>query len=243
MASEGASWGEEGYGAQDAQIQHSDEQVDNFAQDSHVSGDAADNGTEDGGDYDPESVTLGTPSYVPEATASATPSQRQPSKPKMSGGFLVEASDDEDEEPTNGSAEPTASNSHSQASAPNASPQVNSGVVPIPAPSVPSNVTPALAGLDPVALLEARVKEDPRGDMDAWLNLIADHRRNSRLNEARSTYSRFLEVFPQAVSNFQCALNFERLTLSRPISGWSGSRWNSAWTILLMQSSSLAGVL
>lgn len=205
MASEGASWDEEGYGAQDAQIQHSDEQVDNFAQDSHVSGDAADNGTEDGGDYDPESVTIDTPSQVPETAASAPPSQRQPSKPKMSGGFLVEASDDEDEdeEPTNGSMEPTASNFQSQASAPNPSTLVNSGVVSIPNPNVPSNVTPALAGLDPVALLEARVKEDPRGDMDAWLNLIADHRRNSRLNEARSTYGRFLEVFPQAVSQYR----------------------------------------
>ena len=201
MASEGASWGEEGYEAtQGAQDQHSDEQLDNFAQDSHVSGDAADNGTEeDGGDYDPESVTIGTPSQVPEKVASATPSQQQPSKPKMSGGFLVEASDDEDEAPANVSTQATSTNSQTQAPIPTPSPQVNAGALSVP-PSVPSNVTPAINSLDPVALLEARVKEDPRGDMDAWLNLIADHRRNSRLNEARSTYNRFLDVFPQAVS-------------------------------------------
>jgi cleavage stimulation factor subunit 3 len=30
--------------------------------------------------------------------------------------------------------------------------------------------------------------------------LIADHRRSSRLDQARSTYNRFLEIFPQAVS-------------------------------------------
>jgi cleavage stimulation factor subunit 3 len=56
-----------------------------------------------------------------------------------------------------------------------------------------------MAGLDPVALLEARIKEDPRGDMDAWLNLIADHRRRNKLDEVRSVYNRFVEVFPQAV--------------------------------------------
>ena len=55
--------------------------------------------------------------------------------------------------------------------------------------------------IDPVALLEARVKEDPRGDMDAWLNLIADYRRRSRLDDAGNAYSRFLGVFPQAVSS------------------------------------------
>ena len=205
MASEGASWEEEGYGtAEGAQIQHSDEQVDNFAQDSHVSGDTADNGTEDGGDYDPESVTIGTPSQIPEKAASATPSQRQPSKPKMSGGFLIEASDDEDEEdtePTNDNSQATTSQTQNQAPVPTPSPQVNIGAAVVPPPVVPSNVIPAMTSLDPVALLEARVKEDPRGDMDAWLNLIADHRRNSRLNEARSTYNRFLEVFPQAVSD------------------------------------------
>jgi cleavage stimulation factor subunit 3 len=52
--------------------------------------------------------------------------------------------------------------------------------------------------MDPVVLLEARVKEDPRGDMDAWLNLIADNRRRSKLAEVRSVYSKFVEVFPQA---------------------------------------------
>lgn len=206
IASKDTTWGEEDYEVtQDAQAQHSDEQVDNFAQNSHVSGDAADNGTEeDGGDYDPESVTIGTPSQVPEQAASATPSQRPPSKPKMSGGFLVEASDDEDEEPANDSTQATSTNSQTQAPIPTPSPQVNLGSVSVPPTAVPSNVTPAINSLDPIALLEARVKEDPRGDMDAWLNLIADHRRNSRLNEARGAYNRFVEVFPQAVSGNIC---------------------------------------
>lgn len=209
MASEGASWGGEDTSAPGFQVQHSEEQVDNYAQDSLASGDAdtADNGTEDdGGEYDPESVTIGTPAPVTEQSAATA--QRQPSKPKMSGGFIVEASDDEDEredeadQPSNTApqSEEVPSLPHpgrSTASDKPAQPALTHTPVP---PAVPSNVTPALAGLDPVALLEARVKEDPRGDMDAWLNLIADHRRSSRLDQARSTYNRFLEIFPQAVS-------------------------------------------
>ncbi|KAF5541332.1 mRNA 3 end-processing RNA14 [Fusarium phyllophilum] len=207
MTSEGASWGGEDTSAPGFQVQHSEEQVDNYAQDSLASGDAdtADNGTEDdGGEYDPESVTIGTPAPVTEQSAATA--QRQPSKPKMSGGFIVEASDDEDEgedeadQPSNTAhqLEEVPSLPHpgrSTASDEPAQPPLTHTPVP---PAVPSNVTPAFAGLDPVALLEARVKEDPRGDMDAWLNLIADHRRSSRLDLARSTYNRFLEIFPQA---------------------------------------------
>lgn len=212
MASEGASLGEEGLGsAESAQVQHSDQQVDNIAQESHVSGDAADNGTEDGGEYDPESVTTWSPVQPPEQESSAS-SQRQ-SKPKMSGGFLVEASDDEDEGPTNDAPNAAAALSHSHPEPSTTSTEVNTSTAPvayvatpialnppITAPVVSSNVTPAVTSLDPVALLEARVKEDPRGDMDAWLNLIADHRRSNRLDQARNAYNRFLEVFPQAVS-------------------------------------------
>jgi cleavage stimulation factor subunit 3 len=55
-----------------------------------------------------------------------------------------------------------------------------------------------------VALLEARIQEDPRGDMYAWMNLLADHKRRSRLDDLRRLYNRFLEVFPQAVSRTLC---------------------------------------
>ncbi|KAM0196851.1 hypothetical protein ACHAPA_009988 [Fusarium lateritium] len=208
MASDGASWDGEDVGAPGDQVQHSEEQVDNYAQDSLASGDAdaADNGTEDdGGEYDPESVTIGTPAPIAEQAASATP-QRQPAKPKMSGGFIVEASDDEDEDqdeaeqPANAA---TPSESAPSQNHPGPSTASDEHIVPVPnhasvPPAVPSNVTPAMPGLDPIAFLEARIKEDPRGDMDAWLNLIADHRRSSRLDQARSTYNRFVENFPQA---------------------------------------------
>ncbi|POR31506.1 mRNA 3'-end-processing protein RNA14 [Tolypocladium paradoxum] len=202
MASEDATWDEEGYGAaDDPQAQLSDEQVDDSAQDSPVSGEVAESGAEDeddaddGGDYDPESVAFDTTPQVADEAASATPSQRpSSSKPKMSGGFLVEASDDEDDgdNDTPAGAAPPARGQAGQA------PAVNDGASPAPPTDMPSYMPPAMVNLDPVALLEARIKEDPRGDMDAWLNLLADHRRRGRLDDLRSVYNRLVEVFPQA---------------------------------------------
>lgn len=212
MASEGTSWGNEGFAAAEGDhTQHSDEQVDNFAQDSHVSGESADNGTEDGGDYDPEYVPVETvlpDPPVPENAAPAVLSQRPTPKPKMSGGFLVEASDDEDDdqEDNAGPGEPSAS--QGQVGQPT---EIKMAIAP--APPLPTNAPPnvtatPVASLDPVALFEARIKEDPRGDLDAWENLIADHRRNSRLDEVRKVYNRFLEVFPQSVSGLVFSLLF-----------------------------------
>ena len=53
---------------------------------------------------------------------------------------------------------------------------------------------------DRVGLLEDRIKEDPRGDIDAWTSLIAEHRRRGKLDDARKVYERFFVVFPSAVS-------------------------------------------
>jgi cleavage stimulation factor subunit 3 len=52
---------------------------------------------------------------------------------------------------------------------------------------------------DRVGILEDRVAEDPRGDMDAWLELIGEHRNRNRLDDAREVYDRFFKVFPSAV--------------------------------------------
>lgn len=256
MASEGTSWGDEGFAAAEgAHTQHSDEQVDNFAQDSHVSGESADNGTEDGGEYDPEYVPVEAllpdppvPESAAPAPAPAVLSQRPTSKPKMSGGFLVEASDDEEEDEEEeaesaGPGEPSAS--QSQVGQPT---EIKMAVAPAPPPptSAPSIVTATpLASLDPVALFEARIKEDPRGDMDAWISLLADHRRNSRLDDVRKVYNRFLEVFPQSVSLYDARrqLSFSTTYMAdnaRPTCGWSGLRWSLAWTTLSTPNSSLA---
>lgn len=229
MASDAAPWDEEGYGLADgAYNDHSHQQVDDVAQDPNVSGDAAENGTDDGGDYDPESVSFDTSALVPDPAPAAAPSQPPASKPKMSGGFIMEASDEEDDAEEEGEeeeskvAEEAPAPVLGQAAAPQpggSAPPQNPGdrserasrsvsVAPTPA-GVPAPQMMTPAGLDPTALLEARIKEDPRGDMDAWLNLMADHRRRSNMDALRGVYNRFLEVFPQAVSH-----------AVSPIAGW-----------------------
>lgn len=52
---------------------------------------------------------------------------------------------------------------------------------------------------DRVGILEDRIKEDPRGDLDAWLNLVGEYRKRGKLDEARNVYERFLAVFPSSV--------------------------------------------
>lgn len=65
---------------------------------------------------------------------------------------------------------------------------------------------------DTTGILEDRIKEDPRGDMDAWLCLIAEHRKRNKLEDARAVYERFLKLFPQAVSStFRLCLEFADL--------------------------------
>ena len=53
---------------------------------------------------------------------------------------------------------------------------------------------------DRVGILEDRIKEDPRGDLDAWVSLIDEHRRRGKIEEARNVFERFFGVFPWAVS-------------------------------------------
>jgi cleavage stimulation factor subunit 3 len=53
---------------------------------------------------------------------------------------------------------------------------------------------------DKVGILEDRIAEDPRGDVDAWMSLINEHQRRSKFDDARAVYERFFQVFPFAVS-------------------------------------------
>ncbi|KUJ10730.1 Suf-domain-containing protein [Mollisia scopiformis] len=79
--------------------------------------------------------------------------------------------------------------------------------VPTPTAQVPNSTVPpiqvssvAKARLphDKTGILEDRIKEDPRGDVDAWMSLIAEHRRRNKNDDARAVYERFFKVFPQA---------------------------------------------
>lgn len=60
---------------------------------------------------------------------------------------------------------------------------------------------------DRTGILEDRIKEDNRGDIDAWITLIKEHRSRNRLDEARAVYERFFKVFPQAVSKMYPFVN------------------------------------
>lgn len=53
---------------------------------------------------------------------------------------------------------------------------------------------------DRIGLLSDRIKDDPRGDTEAWLALVQEHRSHNRLEDARKTYDAFFKVFPRAVS-------------------------------------------
>lgn len=61
---------------------------------------------------------------------------------------------------------------------------------------------------DRVGILEDRIQADPRGDTEAWLELIDEHRSRNKLDAARQVYERFFKVFPWAVSR----VAFDRLT-------------------------------
>lgn len=68
---------------------------------------------------------------------------------------------------------------------------------------------------DIVGQLEDRIAEDPRGDIDAWMTLIEEHRKKGKLDEARAVYERFFVVFPAAVGLqsylFPIRLDFSQL--------------------------------
>ena len=54
---------------------------------------------------------------------------------------------------------------------------------------------------DVVGILEDRIKADPRGDIDAWLELMEELKSRNKQEEVRGIYERFLKVFPYSVSN------------------------------------------
>jgi cleavage stimulation factor subunit 3 len=76
---------------------------------------------------------------------------------------------------------------------------------PVPSAQISSSSSAALSKprlpQDRVGQLEDRIADDPKGDVDAWLDLIALHRSKNKLDDARNVYDRFFEVFPTAVSS------------------------------------------
>ncbi|KAI9845056.1 MAG: mRNA 3'-end-processing protein rna14 [Thelocarpon superellum] len=62
---------------------------------------------------------------------------------------------------------------------------------------------------DKVGILEDRIKDDPRGDLDAWLSLIDEHRKRNKLDDARATYERFFKLFPSAADQWMAYASME----------------------------------
>jgi cleavage stimulation factor subunit 3 len=81
---------------------------------------------------------------------------------------------------------------------------------------------------DRVGILEDRIAEDPRGDVDAWLSLIAEYRSKNKLDDARKAYERFFKVFPSAVSLLLLPLSSLHVTNLpfRLNSGWRTRLWS-----------------
>lgn len=87
---------------------------------------------------------------------------------------------------------------------------------------------------DKIGILEDRIKEDPRGDLDAWQNLINEHKKRGKLEDARNVYERFLVVFPSAVCcHSDCPLSeIDVLTFYlRPKNGLPMHKWRTKSTI------------
>lgn len=67
-------------------------------------------------------------------------------------------------------------------------------------PAPPSASLPkARLPQDRIGILNDRIQEDPRGDIEAWLSLIEEQRKRHKYDEAREVFNRFLEQFPTAV--------------------------------------------
>ena len=96
-------------------------------------------------------------------------------------------------------------------------PQPQSSSLLVPAPATPtaavSTEQPGSSGhaassalprqrlpTDVIGILEDRIVEDSRGDLDAWLSLIGEYKKRNRFDDARAVWERFFTVFPTAVS-------------------------------------------
>ncbi|EXJ63028.1 hypothetical protein A1O7_03472 [Cladophialophora yegresii CBS 114405] len=62
---------------------------------------------------------------------------------------------------------------------------------------------------DVVGILEDRIKDDPRGDIDAYLELIDEFKNRNKQEDARRVYEEYLKVFPFAADQWCAYVKFE----------------------------------
>lgn len=86
----------------------------------------------------------------------------------------------------------------------------------VPQPAAPARLAHTTTSLpkarlpqDRVGILEDRIAEDPRGDMEAWLSLIEEHRRRHKYDDARAVFERFLKLIPTAGEQWVEYIAFE----------------------------------
>lgn len=163
------------------------------------------------------------PTPQPAATSAPVPKKR-----KTVGGFLVGDSDSEDDSSgpaSNGapvarpaqaphsllhSPHPPSTLVHeAQEAVSNVSPASQANNAPVTSveafADLPGNAAQqshdaAVLPTDVITTLEERIKQEPRADMDAWLDLMAELRRRNDIDVLRAVYERFLAIFPQSVS-------------------------------------------
>ncbi|KAH0537258.1 mRNA 3'-end-processing protein rna14 [Glutinoglossum americanum] len=170
-------------------------------------------------------VAPATSNPLPFSRSSSQGSVQKPSLPQTNltsmrshtiGGPVVDDDDDENE------TQLPATNSNGSLHAPfsrlgddNSAKSTQSP--PIPQVTTASQQNPASATVAPkarlphdrVGILEDRIKEDPKGDMEAWLALIHEHRKRNKMEEARKVYERFFKVFPMAAELWVAYANME----------------------------------
>lgn len=206
---------------------HQDEAEYPIAPNALGDGSSQDGSADDVGDYDPTSVTsapvldssLQTPAEGDAPRKQPSP-QAFAKKSRSVGGFVVGDSDDEDSDSDDQDAPVAASGGPAPGPSPLpivSHPAANNGTPSneSPAPQVnkpvdepaqdtsdasPQPAAPAPAPTDRITFLEARVTDDPRGAMDEWLGLFQEYRNRGDIENLRKAYSRFVAVFPQAVS-------------------------------------------
>ncbi|KAF1946405.1 mRNA 3'-end-processing protein rna-14 [Clathrospora elynae] len=164
-----------------------------------------------------------------DSESAMQPQPEPPAKrPRTVGGF-VDESEDEEETHAPGAAEPlqpsftdTPNNTlpnHVQLNSAQASVAVHepalsiaslpNGSTPVPDATKHASLPKARLPQDRVGILEDRIAEDARGDIEAWLSLIEEHRRRHKYDDARAVFERFLKVFPSSGEQWVEYIAFE----------------------------------
>ncbi|KAG9244118.1 hypothetical protein BJ878DRAFT_507732 [Calycina marina] len=201
----------------------------------------------DGGSYDPTSISsLAVPAVKAAIEEESRSSSRASSRrPRTVGGFLADSDDEDASTPISSGLQAAGSVPHKRSASPSplqtsvaveslpaqgnsntTTPAPTASSVTVPALSVPAVTVPkARLPHDKIGILEDRIAEDPRGDLEAWRLLIDEHRGRHKLEEAREVYERFIKIFPQAaemwVEYLEMEMGSDQFNLAEQIFGKS----------------------